>query len=168
MNCYELRQYVDRFVEGEIGASRRKRIERHLQTCSDCYAVVRVHQKLWMMLGEMNEIEPAPDYLERFRQRADTDAPWYLGLTETARAFFHRRWSIPAFSVAVAALLVAAVVSLTMFPQFPSDGSIAADSDIDMDLLTHMELVENFDIINEFELLSDLEVIEKLNGREAS
>jgi anti-sigma factor RsiW len=168
MNCNEMKLYIDRFVEGEIDASRHKRIEGHLQTCSNCYAEVRVHQKLWAMLGEMNELEPAPDYLERFRQRAAAGVPWYLAIVENARAFFRRRWSVPAFSAAAAAVVVVAVVSLHLFPQLPSDGITTAGIDVDMDLLSHLELVENFDIINEFEFLSDLEIIEKLNGREAS
>lgn len=168
MNCRELKQMIDRFVEDAVDASERRRAEKHLQACSDCNREVNEHRKVWLMLGEMKEIEPAPDYLERFRQLVDSEVSWYRELTENIRGLLGRRWALPAFCTALAALLVVAIVSLNNFPRLPSDGAITASNDIDVELLTHMELVEDYDIINELDLLSDLEFIERLDGRNAS
>ena len=168
MNCNEIKQLLDRFVNGELDASDRTRFESHLKICSDCRFEVHAQKKAWQMLAELSEIEPAPDYLERFRRRVAAEAPWYQKLIGSVQSLFRRRWALPAFSTALATLLLVAIISSGYFSKPGPDGIIVVGNDIDMELLAHMELVEDYEIINELDLLSDLDVIEMLNGRSAS
>ena len=168
MNCSEIQQLIDRFMDGDLEPSARARFESHLKGCNDCRSEVHARQKAWQMLGELNEIEPAPDYLERFRRRIGDEIPWHRKWLDHFQSLFGRRWTWPALSTALVAMLVVAIISAGHFSKPGSNALIAAGNDVDMELLAHMELVEDYDIINELDLLSDLEVIEVLNGRNAS
>jgi len=41
-------------------------VSNHVDQCKDCANLLRDYQKVWGMLGEMEEISPKADYLETF------------------------------------------------------------------------------------------------------
>jgi predicted anti-sigma-YlaC factor YlaD len=93
MRCSSSRRFLSRYLDGELGRWRRRRLDHHLAGCRACRAQLDADRRVWMLLDAAETPEP-PDLLARLEAR----------LTRADRAPARRRWCAP---VAYAAALLA-------------------------------------------------------------
>jgi anti-sigma-K factor RskA len=168
MDCREIQKLVPVFLDGELEPSQQQRVETHLQTCAECRKEVQAVQKTWEMLGELDDIQPAPNYEARFWARISEQAPWHEKALNELRELFVNRRFIPALAAAGVILLVT-FVTIYQYSQKPEKINLLAEfSDVDLDMVENFELVENYDLIHDIDFLSDLDIIDRLDEIDAS
>ncbi|HWE50084.1 MAG TPA: hypothetical protein VG273_09860 [Bryobacteraceae bacterium] len=94
------------YAAGRLDAQTTAMLNKHMQTCVECAAMLRDHATVWKALDAW---EPAPvtlDFNRRLWQRigAMEAAPWYERLADSMRM---SHWK-PALTLAVATLIIAA------------------------------------------------------------
>jgi anti-sigma factor RsiW len=104
MSCKNEKKYLDAYVDGELEPGLMLDIERHLETCESCQALVLLKRKLKSGIARLGEIK-APDHL---RQRI---------VALSSGRYKARRIA------AVAALPLAAAASLLFVLGTPSSGA---------------------------------------------
>lgn len=168
MNCREIRKIISAHVDGEPDGREQLVLKDHLATCRQCRNALTDSQKVWQMLGEVEAIDPDPNYMAHFWDRVDARQPWYKKIRFGFKGDLpERRW-VPALALACL-LIVFSTVALHYLSQAPpADTLIATLSDLDLDMVASVEILENFEIIQEIDFLSDLEFIERIDQLDAS
>jgi mycothiol system anti-sigma-R factor len=60
MNCQEVIELVDGYLDGELGAVTNQAIERHLRDCAECQRAYEAHDSLVRTIGSTATYEKAP------------------------------------------------------------------------------------------------------------
>ena len=169
MQCQQIQELIPDYIQGGLANDIRIRLEAHLNTCPGCRKEVRLMEKTWRLLGEVEDIEPNPHYISRFWAGIETRRPRYEKiLLQTKEIVFQRPW-IPALAAAGVILIV---VGITMNHNGRLPGNetaiVTAYKGVDPDLVEHIDMLENFDLIQDIDFYTDLEIIENLDEFEAS
>ena len=169
MQCREIKQLIPEYIQGGLDGNIRNQVESHLSTCRDCREEIRLMEKTWQMLGEVESIEPAPGYIARFWTGVENRKPWYqMILQKTKEIVFQRPW-VPALATAGVILMIAGITFLDLGRHPESETNlIAAFEDVDPDMVEHIDIIENLDLIQDIDFFTDLEIIENLDDLEAS
>jgi anti-sigma factor RsiW len=65
MKCQKFEKKLSAYQDGELSASEKEQVERHLAGCHSCREQhVRLHQT-WQSLGDLAEIRPTPGFYKR-------------------------------------------------------------------------------------------------------
>ncbi|MEP0766398.1 MAG: hypothetical protein HRF45_07665 [Fimbriimonadia bacterium] len=109
MNCVQARDRFSEYREGNLSEGLAGHLRRHMETCAECRAAFAEFERVWQMLGEIEEA-PIPDNLDYYiRARISNDA---LQAREAARGSW-LRWVRNVTAVgAVAAVLVIAYMNV--------------------------------------------------------
>lgn len=113
MNCAEARDYLDRFMDGELSSPQGKELTEHLEGCRECAAICAGEEKLRSELKEQLGSIRAPQGL-RARLTGTT-----ASASSGARPL---RWTL-----AAAALFVAALVVFLFVPGVESPQALASE-----------------------------------------
>ena len=100
MRCSDIPRYQSGYLDNELGAWRRRRMEAHLATCEHCRGELAVERQVWSLLGAA-EGPRAPDVLAQLELRL---------IREQAPATTRRWWGALAYA---AALLLVAIGGAT-------------------------------------------------------
>src|SRR4051812_17136445 len=122
MNCAHYRESIQELVDGTIGPIRRAELERHLDTCADCTALVADLRAIRDAAASLDPLEP-PDgvWLQiagRLRQEGLVPAP----LPEPAAS----RSRVALLALAAALVLAVGGSIVLLWPQFRAAQSSAA------------------------------------------
>ena len=96
MRCSSSRRFLSRYLDGELGAWRRRRLDRHLAGCAACRAELEADRGVWALLGAVETPAP-PDILAQLE----------ACLTRAPLAPAPQRWFVPV-AYATALLVFAA------------------------------------------------------------
>lgn len=167
MDCNEIKKLIPIFLDGELAADEHQMVESHLGICAACRNEAQAVQGAWEMLGELDDIQPDPNYKTRFWARVAGQTSRQEKIFDYIRSLFLNRRLAPALAAAGLILAVTLVATYKYFQPLPTDGRIAEFNNVELDMLENIDLVENFDLIRDIELLSDLEIIEGLDEMDA-
>ena len=168
MTCQETKKLIPVYLDNELEAVDRQRVEDHLQTCADCRAEMRAIEKSWELLGTIETIKPDSNYRVRFWQSVDARQPWPAIILQRIQSlFWQQRW-IPVAAAAAMVMLVGIITAHKYLqkPQLPA--VLAALDETELEMVDNIDLIEDFEIIEDMDFFSDLEIIEQINGRETS
>jgi predicted anti-sigma-YlaC factor YlaD len=72
-SCHEAAELLSDYVDGDLSAFRRWRVEAHLAACEGCRTVYRTLTTTVAVLRTLGEVEPAPQpqLVEAVRSRID-------------------------------------------------------------------------------------------------
>ena len=65
MNCTDIDQHIDGFLEGDLPSLRKQAFERHVSRCDACATKVNAERQLRAMLQAMPVPEPSADFRKR-------------------------------------------------------------------------------------------------------
>ena len=168
MNCHEIKKLIPIYLDEEIEAVDRQRVDDHLQTCADCRAEIRAIEKSWELLDTIKAIEPDPNYRLRFWQAVDARQARPVSILQRIQnLFWQQRW-VPVAAAAAIVLLVS-VITITSFfqkPQLPA--VVAALDETELEMVANMDLIEDYEIIQDMDFFSDFDIIEQINDSETS
>jgi len=69
MKCQKFEKKLSAYQDGELSASEKEQVERHLAGCHSCREQRVRLQQTWQSLGEMAEIRPTPGFYKRVSQK---------------------------------------------------------------------------------------------------
>ena len=94
MRCAACRRLMSPYLDGELGRWRRRRLERHIDSCTACQAELVAERRVWELLGVV-EVTAAPDIISQLEARLEHEPALIAG---------GRRWRLA--PVAFAAVIV--------------------------------------------------------------
>ena len=168
MDCRKIKELIPIYLDQELSSDDHRLVETHLHTCPACMAEARALEKSWEVLGELDEIEPDPQYMARFWRSLDAQMPWYEKLLRDVQtAFLQRRW-VPVLAGAVVIVLVGGLVRYQLFQKPETVPVLAELNAAELEMVVNFDLAEDYEIIENIDFFSDLEVIENLDDVETS
>jgi hypothetical protein len=69
MKCHRIEKKLSAYQDGELSASEREQVERHLADCHSCREQYVRLQQFWQALGDQSEIRPTPGFYKRVSQK---------------------------------------------------------------------------------------------------
>ena len=168
MDCSEIQKLIPVFLDGQLELDEHQRVQSHLDKCAECRREARAIQRAWELVGELDDIQPDPNFKTRFWARVAEQASWQEKFFNEIRALFLNRRLVPALAAAGLILCISVVTTYKFLRTSQPDSFIAEFSDTDLDMVDNIDLVENLDLIRDIDLLSDLEIIEDLDDMDAS
>ena len=69
IDCYQVRQELSDYLEGDLTPQLGRRIEEHLQTCNHCRAVYDGLRNIMRLLGDEEVIELPEGFTQRLYKR---------------------------------------------------------------------------------------------------
>ncbi len=171
MNCTEIKKLIPVYLDGELGQEETQLVKGHIASCAACQKEQHALERSWKMLGEWENIDPAPGCVSRFWTKVSLHRPWYEEAAQRIGEALDglRRGRLAPVYVAVCVLLITGGFSLRNYWQMREARELAASlNQEELEMAKDVELVENFDIIQEMDFLVDLEVIENLDSLETS
>ncbi|GJM16435.1 MAG: hypothetical protein DHS20C13_17620 [Thermodesulfobacteriota bacterium] len=73
MDCKNIKELLTQYSLGDLGSDEKTSIESHIGTCSDCSSYLSESENLWNLLEARDEIEPDPEFLSNFWDKAAVD-----------------------------------------------------------------------------------------------
>ncbi len=168
MNCSEIKRLIPEFLDGQLDSDVHQRVQSHLDICAGCSREAIAIRRAWEMVGELDDIQPDPNFKTRFWARVAEQTSWQEKFFGEIRALFLNRRLVPALAAAGLILCISVVATYKYLQTSQPDSFMAEFSDADLDMVDNIDLVENLDLIRDIDLLSDLEFIEDLDDMDAS
>ncbi|MCD4781055.1 MAG: zf-HC2 domain-containing protein [Candidatus Omnitrophica bacterium] len=166
MNCDACQKMMLDYLSEDIQNIEDKEFINHIEHCSDCQAEFKSHRQCWNLLGDVETIDPAPNYISRFWTALSEQETWHERLVRYLSSFAHAKVLVPVFSVLVLAVLVNWFMSVYSPQNAVDDQWAFSMNGFEIEMAESMEIVEHFDIIQNFDILLDFEIIEELDGLE--
>lgn len=169
MRCVEIKKLIPVYLDGELELRETDAVKEHLASCLACQKELHAMERSWKMLGEWQNIEPAPGYVSRFWTKVSLERPLRekvaRGIGEALDGLRRRRLS-PVYA-AFCVLVITGIFSLRNYYQMRETQELVANlNHEELEMAGDVELAENFDIIQEMDFLEDMEVIENLDSLE--
>ena len=79
IDCEHVWQHISAYIDGEIDASQRVEIDRHLETCEICSAVLDSTRNVVVLIADNRVFELPAGFSDRLHARLDKE----IELTET-------------------------------------------------------------------------------------
>ncbi|MBN2408846.1 MAG: zf-HC2 domain-containing protein, partial [Candidatus Aminicenantes bacterium] len=124
MKCSLAREWISRFLDGELGPKREAKLKAHLQACPGCRTLARDLEAIVREAGKLSVLEPTPAVwpkvaaaVRQSREGAPASSP-----EEKSRPGVF--WNRYAWRFAAAAALVLMIVGTVIIRQQPR---VAAD-----------------------------------------
>jgi len=73
IDCKHVWQYISAYIDGEVDAELRERIERHLETCEICSAVLDSTRNVIVLVADERVFELPAGFSERLHDRLDKE-----------------------------------------------------------------------------------------------
>ncbi len=73
IDCKHVWQYISAYIDGEVDAELRERIERHLETCEICAAVLDSTRNVIVLVADDRVFELPAGFSERLHDRLETE-----------------------------------------------------------------------------------------------
>ena len=114
MNCEQLREQLDAYMDGELSADELRAMEAHAATCEDCKRELEAAKLVREALGALPEEVPVP---------LNVQARWRNAVRAEAKKRRNRRWLRAGY--AVAAALVLALGATAVLRSMPERTNVA-------------------------------------------
>jgi anti-sigma factor RsiW len=145
----------------KLDAAKAGLVERHMEQCGDCRALVGDQQTLWEALN-IWEAEPvSPDFNRRLYRRIDEQGTWRARLLNPWRPVFHKGLPL----AATAALVLVAGVMLDRTAAPPPQPADAGSQLAVVEPLQPEQVVEALDEMQELSQFNELMKPENLKSK---
>jgi anti-sigma factor RsiW len=165
MNCKQIESRLIDYLDGNLGAPERERMELHARSCALCAERIQGFSEVFGVLDEWKGIEPSASFNRRLEERLEA---------ESARApfwgyFFGRLVPLPAgnpvFALALLAVVSLAALVVGYSPSEPrnlaaqpaqSYASASLAGVDDFTLIQDLPVLEDLDVLRNFDVLQEL------------
>ncbi len=73
IDCQHVWQYISAYIDGELDPDLRERIERHLETCEICSAVLDSTRNVIVLVADDRVFELPAGFSKRLHERLDNE-----------------------------------------------------------------------------------------------
>ena len=152
MNCEELKDALNAFLNGTLSSEESRAIRRHLASCAACSSLLAPSDRIEVLPALDEEIEPSGRFAASFHSR----------LNERRGRLQWGYWWKYAAAVAVVVLGIG-----IFFGQYFTGTLPVAESPEDLPLAEDLPLLEDMAVIQNLDLLENFEAIENLPEKES-
>ncbi|MBO8170035.1 MAG: DUF4349 domain-containing protein [Thermoanaerobacteraceae bacterium] len=122
MACQEYQELLSAYIDEVLTEEEQRRLEKHLEQCSDCRQELENLKETVVMLQSLDEVEPPAEFRQQLRQRLEAEQ---TRLTVERPSLVSRLMRSPWLPLSVAAMLVLFVVAVFGINMFvPRVGSM--------------------------------------------
>ncbi|MBW2306129.1 MAG: zf-HC2 domain-containing protein [Deltaproteobacteria bacterium] len=176
MKCRKIEQQITPYLDGELPYDQARRLEMHVEECPSCMKLLEDEQKLWALLQKWPGLEPSPDFVEEFWQRAarlPTSPGWRQRLLDFLRP---DGVLVPTMALAFSFFLCLwiytqqwplAQSTRQAVPSLSPDAVEAVISSTDREVIHQMAFLENMDMMRNLDVICNLEVLTVMGSRMA-
>lgn len=153
MNCQQLSERLNEYLDGVLDDAARAELEEHLGRCEACRRTANAMREAWAALDHWEAPDASPDFRERFWERMER--------TERVRRMRRRRilvLSPIAVAVTAALVILALILPFHEPPLMPQD--------IEVEELLGLDNVGVIQGMRLSEQLEALQVLESLNAED--
>ncbi len=159
MNCEEVREVLNAFLNGGMSGEKSRAIRLHLASCFTCASRLSPSEKIELLPVFDETIEPSKDFSERFHIRLQRRGIAHvLDFPERERRITSSLFWVLAKVGAVAAILLGGVFLV----RHPIDTSIPPDYVSELTVAQKLNLLEDMAVISNLDLLENFDGIEKM------
>jgi anti-sigma factor RsiW len=159
MNCEQIREVLNAFVNGRMSGGESKAVRLHLASCAACTSRLSPAERVEILPALDDEIEPSDDFVTRFQgklQRRKMESSPAKERSGGLSFFWQRPWQLAAVGV-LAALLMAGI-----FFRHSGDGLNLPETINDFSVAENLSLLQDMPVINNLDFLENFETIEKI------
>ena len=159
MNCEQIREVLNAFVNGRMSGDESRAVRLHLASCAACASRLSPAERVEILPALDDEIEPSEDFAAGFQQKLRRRKMESSSANEQSGefSFFGRRpWHLTAVG-ALAALFMAGI-----FLRHSGDGFNLPDNLNDFSVAENLSLLQDMPVINNLDFLENFETIEKI------
>jgi hypothetical protein len=164
MNCEQVREVLDAFVNGRKSGEESRAVRLHLASCAACASSLSPSERIEILPALDDEIEPSEDYAARFHAKLQNQKmgmlPVYAKEKRRASPFWLSAWGRPWQLAALGALAMLLVAGV--FLRRPGGTSNEPDNLNDLAIAENLHLLQDMAVINNLDLLENFDTIEKL------
>lgn len=159
MNCEQIREVLNVFVNGGMSGDESRAVRRHLASCAACASRLSPIERVEILPALDDEIEPSEDFAARFQgelQRRKKESSFAKERSGGLPFFGRRPWQLGAVGT-LAALLMAGI-----FLRHSGDGLNVPDTISDFSVAENLSLLQDMPVVNNLDFLENFETIEKI------
>jgi anti-sigma factor RsiW len=109
MNCENIRELLNAYIDGILSDKDRAVVESHLQTCNDCRNELDELKAAIKLVRGMDRIVPPPWFAEQVMSKVREDAVKEKGIIQSLFYPLHIKVPIQAFATVVVAILAVVI-----------------------------------------------------------
>jgi hypothetical protein len=120
MECSEVKEFIDLYLNGELDGSKRQFLDKHLETCSECREEFAAISKMWQLMGEVTIPEPSAtmqaefnamlrNYKAEHASRRFQVPTWFIRVQEIWEAQLR-----PYFAVSIAMVFIGFIIGFLL------------------------------------------------------
>jgi anti-sigma factor RsiW len=159
MNCEQIREVLDAFVNGRMSGDESRAVRLHLASCAACASRLSPAERVEILPALDDEIVPSEDFAARFHaklQRRKMESSSAKERSGGLSFFWRRPWQLAAVGT-LAALLMAGI-----FLPHSGDGLNVPDTVNDFSVAENLSLLQDMPVLNNLDFLENFETIEKI------
>jgi anti-sigma factor RsiW len=159
MNCEQIREVLNAFVNGRMSGDESRAVRLHLASCAACASRLSPAERVEILPALDDEIEPSEDLAARFHgklQQRKMETSYTKERSGGLSFLWRRPWQIAAVGT-LAALLMAGI-----FLRHSGDGLNVPDPMNDFSIAENLSLLQDMPVINNLDFLENFETIEKI------
>jgi anti-sigma factor RsiW len=162
LSCMMYLRNVVAFVDSELPPDRAARLDRHLQSCSSCSAVVADLRRI-NALQPPPEIAPSPDFDSMFRTKLAGQSR-VQELSAMPRLSLAWSFLIRPAGLALSSGLAMVVFAVFLFLMRPPHAALPQQEVMaakDLDLYANFDVIQNSEALENFELIQMLDELDQ-------
>jgi len=159
MNCEQIREVLNAFVNGRMDGVESRAVRLHLASCAACASRLSPAERVEILPALDDEIEPSEDFAARFQEKLQRQKMESSSAKERlgGLSFFGRRpWQLAAVGT-LSAMLMAGI-----FLRHSGDGLNVPDTMNALSVAENLSLLRDMPVINNLDFLENFEAIEKI------
>jgi hypothetical protein len=161
MNCEQVHEVLDDFLNGRMSGSQSRNIRLHLASCAACASSLSPTERIEILPVLDETLEPSADFGARFhaelqRRKAAMSPAFSKESRGRAWLIWRHPWQLTAVG-ALAALLAAGI-----FVRHSRDGIGLSDNPGDITIAENLNLLQDMAVINNLDLLENFDTIETM------
>ena len=163
MKCEDIKKFIPIYLDKELEPKESQIVKDHLAVCPGCRQECEAYERSWHLLGELEDIQPEPNYIGRFWTKLAQRQTWSEKLREAVSAGSLNKQLAPAVVMACLILLVVGISINRNIQVGATNQMLAQMNEEELIFVENIELAENLDVIEEIDFLEDLDLIESLD-----
>jgi len=159
MNCEQIREVLNVFVNGGMSGDESRAVRLHLASCAACASRLTPAERVEILPALDDEIEPSEDFAARFQQKLQRRKKESSSKKERSGGlslFWRHPWQLATVGT-LAALLMAGI-----FLRHSEDALNVPDTMNDFSVAENLSLLQDMPVINNLDFLENFETIEKI------
>lgn len=141
MKCLTAKKWISEYIDGEVDAAKKAKLDEHCTQCADCQKLLEDFQTISSSAKELDTFSPPESTWGKIQEKMTADEQEVLTLAPQKQGWF----SIPRLSYVLSAVLLVVFLSLVFIygPRYWSGQAVVPELENQQYTLTKLEEAEH-------------------------